>query len=48
MDAAYVTMVFGAVTITTMLGIVMVSMFGFNLLPIGGLNVIRMPLRGLR
>ncbi|MFA6356837.1 MAG: hypothetical protein WCY23_06990 [Candidatus Omnitrophota bacterium] len=47
MDAAYVTMVFGAVTITTMLGIVMVSMFGFNLLPIGKLERYTHALAGL-
>lgn len=47
MDAAYVTLVFGAVTITTMLGIVMVSMFGFNLLPMGKLERYTHALAGL-
>jgi sulfite exporter TauE/SafE len=47
MDAAYVTMIFGAVTIMTMLGIVMVSMFGFNLLPLGKLERYTHALAGL-
>lgn len=47
MDAAYVTLIFGAVTITTMLGIVMVSMFGFNLLPIRKLERYTHALAGL-
>jgi len=47
MDAAYVTLIFGAVTITTMLGIVMVSMFGFNLLPMGKLERYTHALAGL-
>ncbi|MDD5737561.1 MAG: sulfite exporter TauE/SafE family protein [Candidatus Omnitrophica bacterium] len=47
MDAAYVTLVFGAVTITTMLGIVMVSMFGFNLLPLGKIERYTHALAGL-
>ncbi|MFA5164994.1 MAG: hypothetical protein WC481_05460 [Candidatus Omnitrophota bacterium] len=47
MDAAYVTMIFGAVTIATMLGIVMVSMFGFNLLPLGKLERYTHALAGL-
>jgi sulfite exporter TauE/SafE len=32
-DLALVTLVFGAVTISTMLGVVLVSTFGINLLP---------------
>ncbi len=47
MDAAYVTLVFGAVTITTMLGVVMVSMFGFNLLPLGKIERYTHALAGL-
>jgi sulfite exporter TauE/SafE len=47
MDAAYVTLIFGAVTIATMLGIVMVSMFGFNLLPFGKLERYTHALAGL-
>lgn len=47
MDAAYVTLVFGIVTIATMLGIVMASLFGFNLLPLGKLERYTHALAGL-
>lgn len=47
MDALIVTLIFGATTIATMLSIIMVSMLGFNLLPLGKMERYTHALAGL-
>lgn len=47
MDALIVTLIFGAVTIATMISIITVSLLGFNLLPLGKIERYTHALAGL-